>query len=161
MISPRRQSRHAPSSRAATLALLVAATFFAGCVYRPDIQQGNLLLQSDVDQVTAGMTRSQVRFLLGTPMVSDPFAPHRWDYVYRKTYGRESRPDTAHFVVRFEDDKVVSIEKLDTVEPPRQARRPSWQFWKKSPEEALAPPPEREAPLPPPPSPDANAPGTG
>ncbi|MCU0255423.1 MAG: outer membrane protein assembly factor BamE [Vicinamibacterales bacterium] len=161
MMQPRRFLRHARWSRAAALAVLAAAIGSAGCVYRPDIQQGNLLLQTDVDQVTVGMTRSQVRFLLGTPMVSDPFAPHRWDYVYRKTYGRESRPDTAHFVVRFEGDKVVSIEKLDTIEPPQQARRPSWQFWRKSPEEALAPPPEREAPLPPPPSPDANTPGTG
>jgi len=144
---------------ATTVALLIALAGSSGCVYRPDIQQGNLLLPSDVEQVTVGMTRSQVRFLLGTPMVSDPFAPQRWDYVYRKTYGRESRPDTAHFVVRFEGDKVVAIEKLEVEGAPQQSRTPAWQFWKKSPEEALAPPPEREAPLPPPPSPDANAPG--
>jgi outer membrane protein assembly factor BamE len=154
--------RRRPSPcRAAKLLLLIACAASAGCVYRPDIQQGNLLLPSDVEQVKVGMTRSQVRFLLGTPMVSDPFAPQRWDYVYRKTYGREPRPDTAHFVVRFEGDKVVAIEKLETVERPPQDRPPSWQFWRKSPEEELAPPPERAAPPVNPPSPDANAPGTG
>jgi len=155
-----RLRRHPRSTRALTTAAVAACALASGCVYRPDIQQGNLLLPTDVEQVTVGMTRSQVRFLLGTPMVSDPFAPHRWDYIYRKTYGRDSRPDTAHLVVRFEGDKVVSVEKLDSVEPPRQARAPSWQFWKKTPEEALKPPPERDAPSPPPPSPDPNVPGS-
>lgn len=153
--------RRARTSGAAKLSLLVACVASTGCVYRPDIQQGNLLLPTDVEQVTVGMTRSQVRFLLGTPMVSDPFSPQRWDYVYRKTYGREPRPDTAHLVVRFDGDKVSAVERLDVVEPPRQERPPTWQFWRKSPEEALVPPPEREAPPVNPPSPDANAPGAG
>jgi outer membrane protein assembly factor BamE len=96
--------------RSLALALLAAATLLSGCVYRPDIQQGNLLTVEDTDQVQVGMSRSQVRFLLGTPMISDPFAPHRWDYVYRMRYGRGGRVDSAHFVVFFEDDKVVRVE---------------------------------------------------
>jgi outer membrane protein assembly factor BamE len=100
-----------------TLALLSAAIVLGGCIYRPNIQQGNLLSVEDVDQVTVGMTRSQVRYLLGTPMVSDPFAPHRWDYVYRLTHGRPRRTDTAHFLVRFEGDTVVAVEKIDAPEP--------------------------------------------
>ena len=63
------------------------------------------------------MTRSQVRYLLGTPMVSDPFAPQRWDYVYRLTHGRPRRTDSAHFIVRFEGDTVVAVEKVDAPEP--------------------------------------------
>ena len=96
--------------RSLALALLAAATLLSGCVYRPDIQQGNLLTVEDTDQVQVGMSRSQVRFLLGTPMISDPFAPQRWDYVYRMQYGRGGRVDSAHFVVFFEDDKVVRVE---------------------------------------------------
>jgi outer membrane protein assembly factor BamE len=96
--------------RSLALALLVAATLLGGCVYRPDIQQGNLLTVEDTDQVQVGMSRSQVRFLLGTPMISDPFAPQRWDYVYRMQYGRGGRVDSAHFVVFFEDDKVTRVE---------------------------------------------------
>jgi outer membrane protein assembly factor BamE len=84
-----------------------------GCVYRPNIQQGNLLKVEDVDQVTPGMTRSQVRYLLGTPMVSDPFDPQRWDYVYTFKRGRHRHVDRAHFVVRFDGDKVSQVEKLD------------------------------------------------
>jgi len=96
--------------RSLALALLAAATLLGGCVYRPDIQQGNLLTVEDTDQVQVGMSRSQVRFLLGTPMISDPFAPQRWDYVYRMQYGRSGRVDSGHFVVFFEDDKVSRVE---------------------------------------------------
>ena len=76
-----------------------------------------LLSAEEVDKVTVGMTRSQVRYLLGTPMVSDPFAPQRWDYVYRLTHGRPRRTDSAHFIVRFEGDTVVAVEKVDAPEP--------------------------------------------
>src|SRR5512141_2216445 len=63
----------------ATVLFSVLLALSAGCVYRPNIQQGNLLKLDDVNQVTVGMTRSQVRYLLGTPMVADPFQPDRWD----------------------------------------------------------------------------------
>jgi outer membrane protein assembly factor BamE len=49
----------------------------SGCVYRINIQQGNFLNQGAVDTVKPGMTRSQVRYLLGTPMVADPFDKER------------------------------------------------------------------------------------
>jgi outer membrane protein assembly factor BamE len=130
---------------AVTLALLLA-TATAGCVYRPDIQQGNLLTLSDVEQVTVGMSRSQVRYLLGTPMVSDPFAPQRWDYVYRRTTGRDRQVDTAHFIVRFEDDKVTAVEKVALPQPPSAERPSSWRFWQKGPEQAA---PTEAAPVPP------------
>ena len=50
--------------------------------YRMEIQQGNIFDQSTLDQVKVGMTKKQVRFLLGTPLVSDPFHANRWDYFY-------------------------------------------------------------------------------
>ena len=128
-----------------TLALLLA-TAGTGCVYRPDIQQGNLLTLSDVEQVTVGMSRSQVRYLLGTPMVSDPFAPQRWDYVYRRTTGRDRQVDTAHFIVRFEGDKVSAVEKVALPQPPSAERPASWRFWQKGPAEAA---PAEAAPVPP------------
>ena len=101
---------------------LLAAAVLSGCIFRPDIQQGNLLSVKDIEQVQVGMTRSQVRFLLGTPMVSDPFAPHRWDYVYRMEYGRRRSVDSAHFIVHFEGDKVVKVEMLDAIGPSRWTR---------------------------------------
>ncbi len=50
--------------------------------YRPDVQQGNIVTKDMVEQLRAGMTRDQVRFLLGTPMLMDVFHQDRWDYPY-------------------------------------------------------------------------------
>ena len=50
--------------------------------YRMEIEQGNLFDQNTLDQVKVGMTKKQVRFLLGTPLVNDPFHANRWDYFY-------------------------------------------------------------------------------
>jgi outer membrane protein assembly factor BamE len=116
--------------RTLVLALLVTATLLGGCVYRPDIQQGNLLTVEDIEQVQVGMSRSQVRFLLGTPMVSDPFAPHRWDYVYRMRWGRDGRVDSAHFVVFFESDKVTQVEIRDRPDSARPVAARKWWQWK-------------------------------
>jgi outer membrane protein assembly factor BamE len=110
-------------SRPALLAVAGLALAAAGCVYRPVIQQGNLLQVDEVEQVKVGMTRSQVRYILGTPMVSDPFLPDRWDYVYTLQQGRSSRVDRTHFVIFFDGDKVSSIEKRDAPEETEIARR--------------------------------------
>ena len=101
-----------PDSRAALLCLaLVAALACPSCVYRMDIQQGNLLDAEQVDQVEVGMTRSQVRFLLGTPMVIDSFDADRWDYVYSLKNGRTRETTRRHLIVWFEGDTVARIEE--------------------------------------------------
>lgn len=91
--------------------LVISALLFTGCVYRIPIQQGNFLEPKDIDQITLGMTRSQVRYLLGTPMVADPFTSSRWDYVYYLKKGRIGQPDQRHFVVFFTDDKVARVDR--------------------------------------------------
>ena len=92
-------------------ASLLLALFGAGCVYRMDVQQGNLLDVEQVDQVEVGMTRSQVRFLLGTPMVIDSFDADRWDYIYSLRRGHERQVTRRHLVVWFDGDKVTRIEE--------------------------------------------------
>ena len=89
--------------------------------YRINIQQGNYLEQEDVDMVEPGMTRSQVRFLLGTPMVEDLFNSDRWDYVYYLKVGRSGDVYRRHFVVYFEGDQAVRIEKLLDTTPGAQS----------------------------------------
>jgi outer membrane protein assembly factor BamE len=117
------------TARAACLliSLLGAGLVAGGCVYRPNIQQGNLLEVEDVDKVEVGMTRSQVRYLLGTPMLADPFDPQRWDYLYTFRRGRETKLDRSHFVVHFDGDQVSKVEKLDLPDdvddPERKNRR--------------------------------------
>lgn len=115
-----------PSSRIFTLARLVvvaaALAMASGCVYRMNIQQGNFLEESAIAQVQVGMTRSQVRYLLGTPMVPDAFDRDRWDYLYYFRGGRRLKtPDERHLIVWFKDDKVERMERkgdLGPVAPP-------------------------------------------
>jgi len=94
-----------------TLLLVAYLATAGGCVYRIDIQQGNFLEDKDIDRIAVGMTRLQVRSLLGTPMVADPFETARWDYVYYYKRGRLRKPLTRHFVVFFEEDKVTRVER--------------------------------------------------
>jgi outer membrane protein assembly factor BamE len=96
--------------RLAVAALLLVA--LAACVHRIDIQQGNFLDTEDIDRISVGMTRVQVRALLGTPMVADPFQNARWDYVYYLKKGRLSKPEQRHFIVFFDgSDKVAKIDR--------------------------------------------------
>lgn len=78
----------------------------AGCVYRMTIQQGNFLEGRTVDQLQVGMTRTQVRYLLGTPMVPTAFDKERWDYLYFLKVGRFGKRDRRHLIVFFNGDKV-------------------------------------------------------
>jgi len=96
---------------AVRLAAMAAAWFLSACVYRLDIQQGNLLDAEQVDQLEVGMTRSQVRFLLGTPMVIDTFDANRWDYTYSLRHGRSREVTKRHLVVWFDGDTVTRIEE--------------------------------------------------
>ena len=106
-----------PRSRARWLVRLllplVLATAGGGCVYRINIQQGNFLDAKAVEQVAVGMTRSQVRFLLGTPMIADTLHPERWDYLYYAKEGRTQKVQRRHFVVYFEEEKVSRIDRPD------------------------------------------------
>jgi len=78
-------------------------------VYKIDVNQGNYLSQDMVDKLKVGMTRSQVRTLLGTPLVTSAFRDSRWDYVYefaKQGKVREHRQFTVYFV----DDKLARWE---------------------------------------------------
>jgi len=89
---------------------LCAVSALSGCVYRMNIQQGNYLEPRAVAQLQVGMTRSQVRYLLGTPMVPDAFDNDRWDYLYYLKRGRLSAPEQRHLIVYFKDDKVSRVD---------------------------------------------------
>ena len=99
--------------------LLVVASLAlsSGCVYRANISQGNLIKQEDLDQVEVGMTRNQVRFLLGTPLVDDPFHQSRWDYVYFVRIGRDPATFKRWVTIVFEGDTVVEIRDDQELDP--------------------------------------------
>ena len=92
------------------MACLCACGFvgFPG-VYRIDVEQGNIVTQEMVDQLQPGMTRRQVRFILGTPLIEDPFNRDRWDYPYVKRNGRTVLSES-RLAVFLDGDKLVKYE---------------------------------------------------
>lgn len=97
-------------------AILLFTLLVAGCTYVPlltpykiDIQQGNVVTQEMIARLQPGMTRAQVRFTLGTPLVVDPFRADRWDYVY--VYMKQGAvTEQRRIMVVFKDDKLARVE---------------------------------------------------
>jgi outer membrane protein assembly factor BamE len=92
---------------AAPLIVLLALSTSA-CVYKLDVQQGNVVTQESVSKLKKGMTKSEVRQVLGTPLLMDPFHGNRWDY-YFSTEVRGRTKERTRFSVFFDNDKLVSI----------------------------------------------------
>jgi outer membrane protein assembly factor BamE len=96
--------------------------------YRIDIQQGNVVSQAMVAKLKAGMTRAQVRFALGSPLIVDPFRTDRWDYVYMyQKQGQEAQ--RRRITIIFEEDRLLRIEgdvvaTDSTQEPEKPAATP-------------------------------------
>jgi len=100
---------------------LVAAfcLLVAGCswvptwgVYKIDVNQGNFVTQDLVEKLKVGQSKSQVRLILGTPLVADAFHANRWDYVYRFESGGRVLEERK-FMVLFQDDKLAKWEGAD------------------------------------------------
>jgi len=112
----------------------------APLVYRPTIQQGNVVSQEQVNELKPGMTKRQVRFLLGSPMLTDVFHADRWDYAF--TLGEGSHPaERQRVTVFFERDRLVRIEgdlrpqpESERIEKKQEAvvTVPDWEPQKKS-----------------------------
>jgi outer membrane protein assembly factor BamE len=91
-------------------------------VYKLDINQGNYVTVDQVDKLKVGQTRQQVKLVLGTPLLTDPFHANRWDYPYEFTrQGRtlEHRQLTLYFV----DDKLARWEGDEAPPPPAEVAR--------------------------------------
>lgn len=123
-------------------AVLLFALLVAGCGIVPlitphklDIQQGNVVTGEMLARLQPGMTRSQVRFTLGTPILVDAFHGDRWDYVYM--YMKQGVvTEQRRIVVIFKDDKLAHIEgdvvaagagaaKMDKLAPPAGGAPPA------------------------------------
>jgi outer membrane protein assembly factor BamE len=99
------------------LLLLASACTLSACVYRMPIQQGNYLDPAVIAQVKPGMTHSQVRYLLGTPMVPGAFDTSRWDYDYYLKSKRLKGPGRGHVSIYFTDNLVARIDSNVTSAP--------------------------------------------
>lgn len=83
-------------------------TWKAPLVYRIDIQQGNVVDQSMLNKLKRGMDKNQVKFIMGTPLLVDPFHSDRWEYLYSMEPGRGER-EQRHITLHFKDDKLDNI----------------------------------------------------
>ena len=100
------------------MGLFFIALAVAGCSWVPrpvteykiDIQQGNVLTQEMVSQLKPGLTKDQVRFILGTPVLMDMFHANRWDYVYRLQKGSTGEVEMRKFSTFFDaSDRLVRV----------------------------------------------------
>ncbi len=105
-----------PMQKLLTTLALCASLMSAACSipslpgqYKIDIQQGNVISQEAVAKLKPGMTKSQVRFALGTPLLVDVFHQDRWDYIYSIQRGGAERQQR-HLSLFFADDKLSRIE---------------------------------------------------
>jgi outer membrane protein assembly factor BamE len=97
---------HAKKFTLLVLLLITGCSSVPSVLYRIDVQQGNVITQEMVDKLKPGMTRSQVRFVLGTALIDDVFHKDRWDYVYRLVQ-HGNLVEEYKLTVFFEDDKMV------------------------------------------------------
>jgi outer membrane protein assembly factor BamE len=98
--------------------LIPLLLFLAGCsyegtrklpfVYRVDIQQGNVIDQDMVDLLRPGMDKNQVQYIMGTPVLDDPFHTNRWDYIYTYSKGG-ARREQRHIILYFKNNKLASV----------------------------------------------------
>lgn len=73
-------------------------------VYRIPVQQGAVIEQSMVNQLKPGMAKEQVRFIMGSPVIADPFHSNRWEYVYSFQEGNAVVREQRHITLHFDDD---------------------------------------------------------
>ena len=111
-------------------------------VYRIDVPQGNYLQAETVAQVKTGMTAQQVQYLLGTPVLIDPYSNQTWYYVFLQQKAYET-PDQHTLVVNFDQRGIVTTVDLDKALPnsgqaevnntiingPSTPSKSWWKFW--------------------------------
>ncbi|WP_280539676.1 outer membrane protein assembly factor BamE [Chromohalobacter sp. 11-W] len=102
-----------------TVTFSVALALVSGCsyvgVYKRDLAQGNLITKDMVSQLETGMTKEQVRYVMGSPLLQGPFDENRWDYVF---YLDEAYADVEEkrVTLTFQNDKLTDIEREGNIE---------------------------------------------
>jgi outer membrane protein assembly factor BamE len=100
-----------------SILLLLCVFLFAGCswvqfpsIHKVTVQQGNIVSQDMIDKLQIGMSKTQVQYILGTPLVIDTFDPSRWDYYYTKVDSNNNKTEQ-QISLRFNrDSSLLSIE---------------------------------------------------
>jgi outer membrane protein assembly factor BamE len=81
-------------------------------IHRLDVQQGNIIKEEQIEKLKPGISKRQVRFIMGSPLIQDPFHDNRWDYVFTMQPGTERKvTEYQHIAIYFEEDKLSKFEK--------------------------------------------------
>jgi len=94
------------------LLVAIALLGLSGCgswVYKYDIAQGNFLNQDDVDKLRVEMTKEQVEYVLGSPVIQNPFKSDQWHYIFTNKSGVTDKMSRIELIVRFENGKLVEV----------------------------------------------------
>ncbi len=89
-------------------AICACVPFVSSCAYRADLNQGNYVDQELVDHLSYGMSAEQVRYVLGAPMLVDPFDKSRWYYTSFKREGWND-PDIMNLILLFQGNTLIDI----------------------------------------------------
>ena len=114
-----------------SLVLVACSLALSACIkpYQPNIQQGNIINNSDLREIRYGMSKQEVLFILGTPMVIDPFNQQRWDYFYSNRNQRKRETDQRLITAMFDGDKLVNLSgdvdlsNIQSLEPSTEDRQ--------------------------------------
>ena len=80
-------------------------------MHKIDIQQGNIVTTEMIDKLEIGMTRQQVEFIMGTPVLRDSFHKNRMDYIYTLKPGtKDAEPQRLHVLLEFDNEKLINIQ---------------------------------------------------
>ncbi len=93
-----------------TTTLIFSTLFLAGCsIHKVDIQQGKIIDAELVEQLTPGMNKKQIKFILGEPLITSAFSNNSWHYIYSLQLGDGSKSETEHLSLSFKDDILTQI----------------------------------------------------
>ncbi len=96
------------------LLLIITVSSLAGCSkfhsYQPDVQQGNFFNQDQISQLKLGMSKGEVKYLLGTSLLQNSFDQNRWDYVYTLNKAGQI-VETKRLSLHFKNDKLINVEQ--------------------------------------------------
>ena len=93
---------------------IITVFFISACAsnfYQVPVAQGNIISASMLEKLEQGLTKAQVRYIMGTPSINDPFNKNRWDYIGFEIIG-ETKRATVHHVMFFEENKLVEWKTI-------------------------------------------------
>ncbi len=118
-----------------------ASLLLTSCIYKLDIQQGNIVTQEMIDQLEPNMNKRQVRYVMGTPLSVDVFHQQRWDYIYTTESDGEVRAQKRISLI-FEGERLARIqgdfrpssepppentEETNVIVPKREIQKSMWE----------------------------------